>query len=242
MKLKNQIIALTIFSIAMGLLEAAVVIYLRKLYYSQGFEFPLNTISDSVISITELLRELATLIMLVGIAYLFGRNFLSRMGAFLISFAIWDIFYYVFLKLLLGWPESFFTWDVLFLLPLPWIGPVLAPIIVSLTMILLGSILISHSKDNIDFRFQIIDWMIFISSSILILISFMIDSAQFMLSNNTLAGIFKMNFDQLFVLLQNYFPRSFRWWIFILGEIGLLSGIINLWIRVYKKKNYEYLK
>jgi membrane protein implicated in regulation of membrane protease activity len=64
-------------------------------------------------------------------------------------FAIWDIFYYIFLWLLIGWPESFFTWDILFLLPVTWVGPVLAPVINSLTMIVLaGLILLADRKTS----------------------------------------------------------------------------------------------
>ena len=37
----NKVLALTLFSIAMGLLEAVVVMYLRELYYPAGFAFPL---------------------------------------------------------------------------------------------------------------------------------------------------------------------------------------------------------
>ena len=234
MNINKNIVVLTLFSIAMGLLEAAVVIYLRKLYYTHGFEFPLNVINDSVISMTELLRELATLVMLVTVAYLFGRSFYSRMGAFLISFAVWDIFYYIFLKVLIGWPVSLLTWDVLFLIPVPWVGPVLAPIIISITMILFGLILIKYDTGLTSIKFQRTDWLVFTFSSLVVLLSFILDSTQFMLHNNTLSGIFSMNFNQLFVLLQDYIPRSFRWWIFILGEIGLIMGIGRYWIRLRK--------
>jgi len=238
MKINKKLITLFIFSIAMGLLEAAVVIYIRKLYFSHGFQFPLNTITDSVISITELFRELATIIMLVTIAYIFGRSIYSRVGAFLISFALWDIFYYIFLKIFLGWPESLFTWDVLFLIPVPWVGPVVAPVIVALTMILLGIILIKNDDGRANIKFQLVDWLLFIVSAMIILISFTIDSTQYMLENNTVSGIFQMSFNQLFVLLQNYIPRTFRWWIFIVGELGLLIGVFNYRLRLFRK-NYN---
>lgn len=135
----KQLLWLTFFSIAMGLLEAAVVIYLRYLYYPDGFRFPLTLMAENVV-ITELLREVATLIMLVGVAVLAGRTAHQRFAFFLIAFGVWDIFYYVFLKLLLGWPESLLTWDILFLLPVPWVGPVLTPCLVSLTMILMAGL------------------------------------------------------------------------------------------------------
>src|SRR5579859_4688314 len=132
--LHTRMIWLTLFSIAMGFLETAVVVYLRKIYYPHGFQFPLTPV-DPDIGLVEFLREAATIIMLVGIGIIAGKNTSQKFAIFLYCFAVWDIFYYVFLKLLLGWPESLFTWDILFLIPVPWVGPVLAPSIVALTMI-----------------------------------------------------------------------------------------------------------
>jgi hypothetical protein len=37
------------------------------------------------------------------------------------------------------WPKSLFDWDILFLLPLPWWGPVLAPVCIALLMIVWGT-------------------------------------------------------------------------------------------------------
>lgn len=237
--IKSRILALTIFSIAMGMLEAAVVIYLRKLFYSSGFDFPINPIEDQVIAITEILREVATLIMLLGIGYLYGRNFITRFAAFLFSFAIWDIFYYVFLKLLLGWPASLFTWDVLFLIPVTWVGPVLAPVLVSLTMILYAVVFIKadevSEKPNLSRR----SWLIVIVSSVVILVSFTLDPTSYIIKHNGLDGILNLNSDRLFVLMQNYMPEAFNWWIFSIGEIGLLYGIIHYWKRLKIGQDYS---
>ncbi|PIV62402.1 MAG: hypothetical protein COS14_02175, partial [Bacteroidetes bacterium CG02_land_8_20_14_3_00_31_25] len=137
----KRLLWLTLFSIAMGLLESAVVIYLRELYYPDGFVFPLQIVSRTV-AITEFFRELATLIMLMAVGYLTGKNLNQRFACFIYSFAIWDIFYYVFLYFIIGWPSSFLTWDVLFLLPTMWTGPVIAPIITSLNMILLALLIL----------------------------------------------------------------------------------------------------
>src|SRR5580700_10847047 len=125
-RLRTKIFWLTAFSIAMGFLEAAVVIYLRKMYYPNGFHFPL-TVVEPDIGLTEFLREAATVIMLLAIGILTGKNTSQKFGIFLFCFAIWDIFYYVFLKMLIGWPASLLDWDILFLIPVPWVGPVLAP-------------------------------------------------------------------------------------------------------------------
>ena len=145
MSLKHKIIIITTFAIAMGFLEAAVVVYMREILYPAGFEFPLSPIPVNL-ALTELFRELATMIMLLSIGFLAARRFSTGFAWFIYSFAIWDIFYYVFLWAILGWPESLMTWDVLFLIPTTWTGPVLAPLVLSLTMILLAMIILQKAE------------------------------------------------------------------------------------------------
>src|ERR1035438_4418730 len=82
----------------------------------------------------EIAREAATIVMLVSVALVAGGR-ASWLPSFAIAFGTWDIFYYVFLKLLLHWPASIMTWDILFLVPVPWAAPVLAPVVVSVTII-----------------------------------------------------------------------------------------------------------
>src|SRR5690348_12265213 len=120
-ELVKSIIWIILFSIAMGFLEGAVVIYLRALYYPAGFSFPLILMSDTN-ALVEFFREIATVVMLLGIGMLAGRTTNQRLAFFLMSFAIWDIFYYVFLWLVLDWPQTFMEWDILFLVPVPWVG------------------------------------------------------------------------------------------------------------------------
>ena len=83
-------------------------------------------------------REVATLGMLAAVAIAVGRGSGQPFAAFLIAFGVWDISFYAFLKLLIHWPASLLTWDVLFLLPVPWVAPVLAPVLASLSMIGVG--------------------------------------------------------------------------------------------------------
>ena len=64
------------------------------------------------------------------------RNF-----RFMIAFGVWDIFYYLFLRIICGWPKTIWDWDILFLLPLPWWGPVLAPVSIALLLIVAGLLL-----------------------------------------------------------------------------------------------------
>lgn len=108
---------------AFGFVEAAVVVYLRSLYYPDGFRFPLSQLAG-VIGLIELLREAATLIMLVSVAGLAASSGWGRFGAFSFAFGVWDLSFYAGLELTLGWPPSLGTWDVLFLIPAVWTGPV----------------------------------------------------------------------------------------------------------------------
>ncbi|HDQ00742.1 MAG TPA: hypothetical protein ENN22_16385 [bacterium] len=121
----------------MAFLEAAVVVYLRELYYPEGFSFPLKMIPMKIYAV-ELGREAATIIMLAAIGWLSAKSFLNRFASFAIAFGVWDIFYYLFLKITLNWPSNILDWDLLFLIPLPWVGPFIAPVIVSIFLIMAG--------------------------------------------------------------------------------------------------------
>jgi hypothetical protein len=143
-----KIIAILLFGIAFGYIEAAVVIYLRQIYSPEGFNIPfypyLFYFGSSIniplyLSLSnylvEILREAATMIVLVTFSYLAGKQFLERLAIFLFTFAVWDIFYYTFLFLIIRWPPSLLTMDILFLIPVPWLTPVIMPITASLIMI-----------------------------------------------------------------------------------------------------------
>jgi hypothetical protein len=128
-----------IFAMAMAWVEAAVVVYLRSMMHRiEPYQPDPLPVLGGFASV-ELPRELATLVMLFTVGWLAGRTWRARLGYAAIAFGVWDIFYYVFLKIICGWPHSLLDWDVLFLLPLPWWGPVLAPVLISLLMILWGT-------------------------------------------------------------------------------------------------------
>jgi hypothetical protein len=148
--------SLTLFGVSFAFVESAVVAYLRHAWQPIHSRLFPDAPVDSIFPIiridqleaegpehmrllwTELAREAATLIMLGSVALATARNVRQWFAGFMIVFGVWDIFFYVFLKVLLDWPESLATWDLLFLLPLPWVGPVWSPIVVSLAMIVSG--------------------------------------------------------------------------------------------------------
>jgi len=126
-----------IYAAAMGILEAAVVVYLRRIYYPAGFGFPLSPMEGSILRV-EVIREAMTIVMLVCVALIAAERPWGRSMAFLIAFGTWDVLYYAGLKVFIGWPASIFASDILFLIPRPWVGPVVAPVLVSILWIAAG--------------------------------------------------------------------------------------------------------
>ncbi len=132
---------LVLFAVAMAWMESATVVYLRTLV-GRLEPYQNTPLPDSPqLGATELVREAATMLMLATVAWLTGKTWRSRLGYLLVAFGVWDILYYVFLKMICGWPRTLNDWDVLFLLPLPWWGPVLAPVLIAGLMIVGGTLL-----------------------------------------------------------------------------------------------------
>lgn len=234
-KNRNKLIFIGIFGVAMGALEAIVVVYLRQIYYPQGFEFPLVFINQQMISV-EWLREIATIVMLASIGLIAGKDFNERFSYFLYTFAIWDVFYYVWLLVLLNWPSSLFTWDILFLIPVPWIGPVLAPIICSLTMILLSFSLIYFKSKDYTLKMKFGEWSLLFSGIILMLYTFTIDFLELIIQERDLTGFLYLTQSQHFQeTISRFTPANFNWMIFILGELLLLFAIVLLFFRSKSK-------
>lgn len=129
-----------IFAVAMAWVEAAVVYDLRVLVDRLEPYQPNPLPIAGALGNIELVREVATLVMLAAVGALAGATLRARIAYTAIAFGIWDIFYYASLKVMYGWPRSLFDWDVLFLLPLPWWGPVIAPMSIAVLMIALGTI------------------------------------------------------------------------------------------------------
>lgn len=232
MRIKNKIILLTIFGISMGFLEAAVVIYLRELYYPEGFAFPLKQFTPELL-LTEYLREISTIVMLFSIGFIAGRNFYDRFSYFLLSFGIWDIFYYVWLKVLLNWPPSLLTWDILFLIPVVWIGPVLAPLICAFTMIVIaGGILLLQNK-GYDVKIKIYEWVILLMGAFLIFITFIWDYSEIIIKGNYISKIFSLLEDKDFQnIISNYVPETYNWTLFIIGEFFILLFLLLFYNRI----------
>jgi len=231
--LYKKVFWVTLFSIAMGYLETTVVIYLRLLYYPEGFEFPITPL-ETDIALFELMREAATIIMLIVIGVLSGKNLAQRFAFFIYSFAIWDIFYYVFLYITLGWPESLFTWDLLFLIPVLWVGPVISPIIISCLMILLAFQLIRFNSYDLQIPVSLKEWILLIAGSVIVIISWTKDYVSFIANHNPNSSIWSTSEEELFTLTMQYIPKHFDWALFFIGTAVILASIFHYSMKAKK--------
>jgi len=229
--LSSRLLWVTLFAVAMGMLESSVVIYLRELYYPGGFEFPLKATSYTV-AVTEIFRELATLIMLLGIGMLTGKNKQERFAWFIYSFAIWDIFYYIFLYLIINWPLSLFDWDVLFLLPMMWVGPVWAPVVLSLLMILLALFILYFSKNGYDSNPKLSEWILLITGALIVIIAFCEDFYLYMTTHFPTIPHAQLFFSKnTFEYAALYVPVRFDILLFLFGCIVICTAIGRYVIR-----------
>ncbi len=140
MRFRSVAITVIVFAAAMAYLESAVVVYLqRALSITPDRLFPLRS-PDLVgdLAAIETGREFATLVMLAAVGVMVGRGWLERLAWTSVAFGVWDIGYYLWLWVFIGWPHSPNTWDVLFLIPVPWAGPVWAPVAVSVALVAAG--------------------------------------------------------------------------------------------------------
>ncbi len=193
--LKRRLFWLVAWGIAFGYIEASIVVYLRKIYYPAGFSFP-AVIIEPEIAVVEMIREITTLVFMWAVAELTYRSFQCRLAVFMFLFGIWDIFYYVFLKATLGWPSSPADWDILFLVPLPWVGPVWAPVIVSVGMIWAGTVIMVRNEQDrpldLNARFLLLE----VAAGLVVIVSFLIPGRA---------------------VMTQTIPQHFPWYIFLAG-------------------------
>ncbi len=211
-KSRNMLLWVSIFAVSMGWFEAALVVYLRELFYPNGFFFPVVTIPSNLLTI-EIVREFATIMMLIAVGVIAGRSKLEKFGYFMFAFGIWDIVYYIGLFIATGWPQSLLTWDLLFLIPLPWVGPVLAPVLVSLGMIFAHIVIVMQEDIGKPLNPSKWFWSIEILCGLIIIFSFIID------------------FQAACTIGD---PARFRWEIFLLGFIPGILLFLKSWRDAFK--------
>lgn len=173
--LGGRLIWVGLFSSAFAFVEATVVLYLRSLYYPDGFVFPLRMMVPGHVA-AELVRECSTILMLIAFGALAGVSRWTKFAFFCIAFGLWDLFYYIGLKVLLDWPSSLFDWDILFLIPIPWIGPVIAPVIISMILIGGGVAILRRENTGTTFHPSVAAIAVACVASVVVIVSFMLDT------------------------------------------------------------------
>lgn len=198
----------------MSWVEAAVVLDLRTL--TQRFDpyqpDPLPMVGN--LGQAELIREIATLVMLATVGWLAGTNLRTRVAYSLVAFGVWDVFYYLFLRPLTGWPRSVFDWDVLFLVPLPWWGPVLAPTSVAALMILWGTLTTQVDRAELLHGFDWRVWTLCLVGAGLSLYVFMADAI----------GVASQGAEAIRAVL----PKKFNWLLFGVAWLLMATPVVTL--------------
>lgn len=200
---------LTLFAVALGLFEAVLVIYLRSLYYPDDplSLFPLAVLSERDL-VLELIREAASVLMLVAVAVLAVSGFLRRFAAFLFLFGLWDIFYYVWLKLLLGWPTRWGEWDVLYLIPWPWFGPWLTPALIALLFAGWGGWMLLSPMER---RASGMSMWLFAAGAVLGLAAFLLPGWPLITGGET--------------AVRSFTPTGFPWHLYLPGYLLMAIGL-----------------
>ncbi|HEU4403418.1 MAG TPA: hypothetical protein VFT43_15070 [Candidatus Polarisedimenticolia bacterium] len=164
-----------VYALAMAYLEAATVVYLRRVY---GITDLLRDVMpyDARLAAIEVGREAATLVMLLAVGWAVGRSRQARLGVTLFAFGLWDVLYYGWLRALLGWPRSPLDPDILFYIPLPWWGPVLAPLLIATLAVVCGALLVIADGEGRAVRPRPFEWGGLALGTLVVLYTFMADS------------------------------------------------------------------
>ena len=209
---KRFIIAV-IFSIAFGYIEAAVVVYLREIFHPDGFTFPMVFAIDPSsrhILLTEIGREAATIVLILTGAWLFSKNRQQRFAYFMTIFAVWDIFYYIWLKVLINWPASISDWDILFLIPAVWASPFWAPVLISIMMLIFAVIILYRDSIGRPLKVTALDWLFFIAASLIVVVSFCIGGSH---------------------IAEQDFNSYFYWPLFVAGNILAVLTFLKCYLK-----------
>jgi hypothetical protein len=205
------VVLVVAYALAMAYLESAVVVYLRQaLGVSTGEVFPIDLESElsGRLGWIELGREAATLAMIGSVGWLVGRSGLERLAWAAVIFGIWDIGYYFWLWVFSGWPTSLGTWDLLFLIPVPWAGPVWAPVAVSLALVGFGLALAARYRAGLRARAGLFPLGALILGGLVVIVSFILNAG---------------------VVLDGGTPSDFPWSVFVAGMgIGVVAAVAIL--------------
>jgi hypothetical protein len=202
----KRLFGISLFGCAMGLLEAICVVYLRRLIVPAGSD-PSHAAPPLESLHIEHIREACTVVMLLSVAWMTASNWRSRTAHFVFMFGVWDIIYYVGLKWFAYWPASWIEWDCLFLIPEPWYGPVLAPVLISAYLMLASCLLLVRENSRTGARVSLAGFALQLPGFLVWYWSFVRDSDR--------------------IAAHGYAGVSYSWSLF---ACGLILGLLGLWL------------
>src|SRR5262249_25468315 len=221
--LRRRLFALACFGIVFGYVEAAAVVYIRaaidpihhRLFPDRDPSdlFPLISAEQwshespaTHMVFLEVSREVSTVLLTVVVALAVSQNVRQWFASFMLAFGVWDVFYYLWLRLLLGWPRTFGDWDLVLAFPLPWVGPVWAPLVVSGVMIATACVFFWCESSARPLRPQAIHWIAVLTGMLVTMASFWWDARS---------------------ILANGVPEWFNWPLLLTGIMIGLAGFLH---------------
>ena len=211
---RKRWVVVFVYAVAMAWGEAAVVLYLRTMFHRidpyQANPMPMSGNLGAV----EVAREAATMVMLLTVGILAGHTWRRRIGYIAVAFGAWDIFYYIFLNIMCGWPRSVMDWDVLFLIPLPWWGPVLAPMLIASLMIFWGTFASQFEHVRRPVLPELAAAGTGLIGAMIGLLVFMTDSMAAVSHGAT--------------AVRNVLPKSFNWSLFCVALLLMAAPVMHL--------------
>lgn len=202
---RSTAIAVIAFGVAMAYLESAVVVYLQGALDGRvGEIFPLRPeLAVGDYTLIEVGREAATLVMIGAVGFLVGRSGLERLAWAAVVFGVWDIGYYAWLQAFSGWPGSLGTTDLLFLIPLPWVGPVWSAVLVSTALIAVGLVGAAALRSGRHLALRSRHWAAGLTGGLIVIVSYTVDSGR---------------------LIGGGLPGPYPWPLFVLGMAVALGA------------------
>lgn len=202
---------LFVFACAMAYLEVVIVVFMERMYPAPTNEsiFPISMVhSDHLI---EFFREICTMAMLVCAAVLAERRSVLRtFAAFVFLFGVWDLWYYAFLKIILQWPTSWLSFDLLFFIPTPWVGPWSAAALIALLFGVWGGAIINAVS---EYKVRVHSVIGFCLGGGLCLYSFLQPVLEYGVQN-----------------FGTFVPQTFLWPVFITGYLLMVAGAFSVMV------------